>query len=142
MTATYDPTDLDTTTASGRLNVVRFLVGDIDVTDAQVQDEEITFWLTQSSDNTYSAAASLASGLASQYAKLVSTKLDGALSAEYNDLYERYQTLADQLRSDGQRLNGNSLGIFLGGVPSTTTSYAFYRGQFRHPDCSTLKEVP
>ena len=34
MAWSYDPTDLDTTTASGRLNTVRLLVGDTDELDS------------------------------------------------------------------------------------------------------------
>ena len=45
MAWSYDPTDLNTTTASGRLNTVRLLVGDTDTTDQQVQNEEVTFSL-------------------------------------------------------------------------------------------------
>ena len=137
MTVTYDASDLDESTASGRLNIVRYLVGDTDVDSAETQDEEINFWLTQNSDSIYPAAASVASGLASKYASLVSTKLDGALSAEYNELYERYQKLAAQLRLDNIRLNGASVGVFIGGVSSNPDckSYAFYRGQFSNPSC-------
>ena len=47
MAWSYDPTDLNTTTASGRLNTVRLLVGDTDTTDQQVQNEEVTFSLTE-----------------------------------------------------------------------------------------------
>ena len=42
MAWSYDPTDLDTTTASGRLNTVRLLVGDTDTLDQQKENEEIT----------------------------------------------------------------------------------------------------
>ena len=42
MAWSYNPTDLDTLTASGRINTVRLLVGDTDTTDQQVQNEEIT----------------------------------------------------------------------------------------------------
>ena len=45
MSWSYDPTDLNTTTASGRLNTVRFLVGDTDTNDQKVQNEEIEFSL-------------------------------------------------------------------------------------------------
>jgi hypothetical protein len=47
MAWSYDPTDLDNTTASGRLNIVRLLVGDTDTVDQQVQNEEITFGLSE-----------------------------------------------------------------------------------------------
>ena len=47
MAWSYDATDLGTSTASGRLNSVRLLVGDTDTNDQQVQNEEITFALAQ-----------------------------------------------------------------------------------------------
>jgi len=54
----YSVTDLNTTTASGRLNSVRLLVGDTDTSDQLVQDEEINFALAQANDNVYYAARS------------------------------------------------------------------------------------
>jgi hypothetical protein len=48
MTWSYNPSNLGTDTATAeRLNVVRYLVGDTDVDDQQVQDEEITFALSR-----------------------------------------------------------------------------------------------
>ena len=42
MTWSYDATDLDTETNSGRLNSVRYLVGDTQTSDEQVQNEEVS----------------------------------------------------------------------------------------------------
>jgi len=86
MAWTYNAADLNTTTPSGRLNTVRLLVGDTDTTDQQVQNEEITFSLAENNDNTYLSAAWIARAISSKYARLVTTKLDGALSADYSDL--------------------------------------------------------
>lgn len=134
MTVTYDPTDLDTSTPEGRVNVVRLLVGDTEVLTAELQDEEITFSLGQSQDKVYYAASYCASILASRYADFVDTELDEALSADYSNLFDKYRNLSTQLLNDAKRLDGSSLGIFIGGIPSNTeTSYAFYRGQFQHP---------
>ena len=57
MAWSYETTDLGTATASGRLNAVRLLVGDTDITDPQVQDEEILFALAQEGNNVYYAAS-------------------------------------------------------------------------------------
>ena len=57
MAWSYDPTDLDTTTASGRLNTVRLLIGDTDTVDQQVQNEEITFALSENGNNVYYSGA-------------------------------------------------------------------------------------
>jgi hypothetical protein len=51
MAWSYNPSNLGTDTDAERLNVVRYLVGDTDVNDQQVQDEEITFALSQVGDN-------------------------------------------------------------------------------------------
>lgn len=137
----YDVTNLTNTTSDGRVNVVRFLLGDTDRTDEQVQNEEITFALSQATNNPYYAAAFCAASLAAKYSRFVDTDLDGALAEKYSDLAKAYRRLSSQLRSDGQKYLGNSLGVFYGG-----TSYAqehtvntntdrprpdFHRDQFR-----------
>ena len=43
MAWTYDETDLDKTTTSGRLNVVRLLIGDTDTNDQLVKNERDHF---------------------------------------------------------------------------------------------------
>ncbi|HEY9819116.1 MAG TPA: hypothetical protein V6D20_25385 [Candidatus Obscuribacterales bacterium] len=143
MTWSYDPTDLDNDTASGRINVVRLLVGDTDTNDQQVQDEEITFALTQTSNNTYNAASYIAANIAAKYARKVTVELDGALRGEYGELYRHYQKLASQLRQDSQRYNGASLGLAVGGVSIATIEAvrantdrvkpSFRRDRFRYP---------
>jgi len=115
MAWTYNAADLNTTTPSGRLNTVRLLVGDTDTTDQQVQNEEITFSLAENNDNTYLSAAWIARAISSKYARLVTTKLDGALSADYSDLAKQYQGLADQLEYRG-KTDGASIGVLAGGL--------------------------
>ena len=94
MSWSYDPTNLDTDTSSGRLNVVRLLVGDTDTTDQQIQNEEITFALAQTNDRVYFAAGWAARTIASKYSRQVNTQIDGALSADYSDLAAQYTKLA------------------------------------------------
>ena len=69
MAWSYDPTDLDTTTASGRLNTVRLLVGDTETLDQQTQNEEIVFSLSENGNNTYYSAAWIARAIASKYSR-------------------------------------------------------------------------
>ena len=118
MAWSYDPTDLDNTTASGRLNIVRLLVGDTDTVDQQVQNEEITFGLSENGNNIYLSASWIARAISSKYSRQVTTSLDGALSADYSDLAKQYQTLADQLEYQG-KTNGASVGILAGGITKT-----------------------
>ena len=142
MAWSYDPTDLDTGTTSGRLNSVRLLIGDTDVSDQQVQNEEITFALTESNNNIYSAASWAARTVASKYSRRVNTQLDGALSADYSDLAEQYYKLAEDLEYRG-KTNGATLGVAAGGltisdinaVRSNTNRVegSFRRDRFRNP---------
>ena len=120
---TYDPTDLDTSTASGRLNVVRLLIGDTDTNDQKVQDEEITFALSEKADDVYKAGSLACRFIASKYSSLVDTQLDGALQESYSDLSDKYYKLATKLsnlaNTDGGAVN---LGVFAGGVSKTTVA--------------------
>jgi hypothetical protein len=115
MAWSYDPTDLDTTTASGRLNTVRLLVGDTNTEDQQVQNEEITFGLSENGNNVYYAGAWIARAIASKYSRQVTTSLDGALKANYSDLSKQYKVLADDLEYQG-KTSGAVIGVLAGGI--------------------------
>ena len=138
----YDVTDLDTTTSSGQLNTVRFLVGDTETLDQQVQNEEVTFALSENGSNVYLSAAWVARAIASKYARRVTTQLDGALQANYSDLSKQYMQLADQLEYQG-KTNGAAVGILAGGITKsgieavrTNTNRiegSFRRDRFRNP---------
>lgn len=120
----YDPTDLDVTTASGRLNVVRLTVGDTDPTDEQVQDEEINFALAQNSNKVYRTAAFIAEVILAKYARLVTTEVDEQMLVHYTDLRDNYRNLVATLK-DKASIEGASLGV--GGKTYDST---FERGQF------------
>ena len=115
MSWSYDPTDLDTNTASGRLNTVRLLVGDTNTVDQQVQDEEVTFSLGENGNNVYYSGAWIARVIASKYSRQVTTQLSGALSADYSDLAKQYQALADSLEYQG-KTSGAAIGVLAGGI--------------------------
>jgi hypothetical protein len=77
MTATYDLADLTINApADGGVSNVRFFLGDTDVTQPQVQDEEILFAI-EIRGNYWGATAMCAWALSSKYARLVSTSQDG-----------------------------------------------------------------
>lgn len=142
MAWSYDPTDLTTDTVSGRLNSVRFLIGDNDTNDQQLQDEEIQFALAQSGDNIYSAGAWSSRALANKFARLVNIDLDGQLAAEYSDLTSQYLQLADSLEYQAKKVSG-ALGMVAGGISKTDMRLArqapdrvkpsFRRNQFDNP---------
>ena len=142
MAWSYDPTNLDTTTASGRLNAVRLLIGDTDTVDQQAQNEEITFSLSQNNNNIYYSGAWSAKAIASKYSRLVNTNLDGALKADYSDLAKQYKVLADDLEYQAKTL-GAVIGVLAGGITKTGVESvrantnriegSFRRDRFKNP---------
>jgi hypothetical protein len=142
MAWSYDATDLDTTTASGRLNTVRLLLGDTDTNDQQVQNEEVNFGLAQTNNNVYFAAAWCARTVAAKYSRQVNTSLDGALSADYTDLAKQYTSLAETLEYQGKK-TGAVVGVAAGGITKSgiatvrantdRISGSFRRDRFRNP---------
>lgn len=143
MSWTYDATNLDKTTASGRMNVVRLLVGDTDTNDQLVQNEEISFALAESNNNVYFAGSWAASTISAMFARRVDTQLDGALSADYSTLAKQYKALSNDLREQGQKYSMSGASVRAGGISSAAIkaaqaltdrpSAAFYRGQFDNP---------
>ena len=119
MSWSYDETNLGTSTPAERLNTVRFLVGDTNTLDQQVQDEEIEFALSEKNDNVYRAAAFVCRTIASQYARRVNTELDGALRSDYSDLMGNYQALAREMDRTA-KTTGGSLGMSVGGTRRST----------------------
>lgn len=142
MSWSYDPTNLDNTTTSGRLNTIRLLVGDTDTVDQQVQNEEIIFSLSENGNNIYLSASWIARAISSKYSRLVTTSLSGALSSDYSDLAKQYQTLADQLEYQG-KTSGASVGVLAGGISKTQIETvrantdriegSFRRDRFKNP---------
>jgi hypothetical protein len=116
MSWSYSASDLTTTTSAGRINTVRLLVGDTDTTDQLVQNEEITFALSQSGDNVYYAAVWICRAIAAKFSRMVTTQLDGALSANYSDKAKQYTQLAIQIEAQGKKTSGKALGISAGGI--------------------------
>jgi hypothetical protein len=115
----YSASNLNTTTASGRLNSVRLLVGDTDDADQLSQDEEILFALSQANNNIYYSAAWVCRTIAAKFSRMVDTQLDGALSAKYSTRSKQYQQLAAQVEAQGKKTSGKSLGVFGGGYSSS-----------------------
>lgn len=115
MAWTYDPTNLGTATLAEQLDSVRFLVGDTDTNDQQVQDEVIAFALEQFNGNIYSSAAFVARGIAAKYSRLVDTDLDGQLAESYSQLQKHYKDLAKELEMQSLT-NSAGLGFSAGGI--------------------------
>lgn len=115
MAWTYNLAQINTTTSEGRKNTVRFLIGDTDANEGQVQDEEILFALQVNSDRVYPAAAMCALSIYTKYAKLVNTELDEALRADYSDLAKNYKTVYGIL-SEKSNVSDARLKMFVTGT--------------------------
>lgn len=82
--------------ASSPLDATRYLVGDTLETDQLLQDEEIQYELTQSS-NVLLAAARCCEAIASKFARLADSSI-GQTSIKASQKYLQYSTRAAQLR--------------------------------------------
>ena len=118
MSWSYDKTDLNTSTTSGRLNVVRFLTGDTNSSDEQISNEEVIFGLAQNNNNIYATAAWVCRTIASKYARQVNLNLDDQIEAEYGELHNHYMRLADMLEYQGKK--NSTLGVKAGGLSKAT----------------------
>lgn len=144
MSWSYDPSDLDKSTPSGRLNVVRLLVGDTDTTQQQVQDEEINFALLETNNRIYLASAWVANSIASSYARQVDSEIDDTLFAKFSQLHQHYRTLSENLSRDAVRFGDSTFGVKAGGIKVTEVDTArqdtnrvqpkFADGEFRNPE--------
>lgn len=119
MAWSYDERNLNTTDALGRLNATRFLIGDTNEDDQQVQDEEVAFALAQANNNTYFAGAFLCRTIAAKYSRNVDVKIGGALEETSSQLQAHYLELAEALEYQAQK-TGGVLGIKAGGITVST----------------------
>lgn len=119
MAWSYDERNLNTMDALGRLNATRFLIGDTNEDDQQVQDEEVAFALAQANNNTYFAGAFLCRTIAAKYSRNVDVKISGALEETSSQLQAHYLELAEALEYQAQK-TGGVLGIKAGGITKST----------------------
>lgn len=143
MTVSYDPTDLDKTTASGQLNIVRRLIGDTDVDNAILQDEEINFSIDDNNSDVYKAASDCAMMIANTYSKEVNVDIEGFIQIDFSDLAEQYKTLSASLKDKASSGTSFKFGIVGGGTTKSDYIAAlnnpnrkqpkFIDGQFDNP---------
>jgi hypothetical protein len=100
--------------SSTPLDQVRYLIGDTDVTDQQVRDEEIEWALTQFS-NIYHVASLVLRSLQSRYARMVDCTV-GSISMSHGKKAEALKSKADEM--DRLAKLNISVGIraFVGGI--------------------------
>ena len=108
MAATYtDP-------SNSANDAVRFLIGDTDVSDAGLQDEEIAFALSEAGNDTYLAASLCARALAAKYAALVDTRFE-SVASDYSQLRDNYYALATRLEAQSKKFGSRGLGLPVAG---------------------------
>ena len=83
--------------ASNHRDKVRFLIGDTDTADQQLQDEEIDAVLEDSSDDPYLAAINCAEGLSAKWSRKANKSV-GDLSISYGSVAKSFSDLAQRLR--------------------------------------------
>lgn len=88
--------------SSTNLDAVRFLIGDTDTNDQQLQDAEVE-WLLTENGSVYNAAAAGCETLAAKYARKVD-KAVGDLRLAAQQKFEHYRDLAVTLRSRTAKL--------------------------------------
>lgn len=97
MAFTYDETDLSTALAK-----VRTLISDVDSTDPLLSDEVINFYLSEASDNIYTAAYLAANSIQAKFARLVDTSIE-SVSVKYSQKATQYAALAKDLKAQAEQ---------------------------------------
>lgn len=100
--------------SSSPRNELRYLIGDTDTADKQVQDEELDYHLTKNGNNAVSAAIDACEALAAKYARRVNREV-GDLRIESERLMDHYIKLAKRLQKN-KSIRG-AAGIFIGNDP-------------------------
>ena len=135
---TYDPSVMNNDTDEGRKNIVRFITGDTDEDDPQLQDEEILFSLSSNNNKIYAAAYLAVSSIYSKYARLVNVELDEAIREDYSDLLDNYKRLRDNLK-DKTRFENGSIRLIATGLTWSDFDKAYTDPERVKPGIEQLK---
>lgn len=136
MTFSYDPN----LSIGEPRDQVRFLIGDTDVSEPLLQDEEIEFVLVQWAfkGSPYYAASMCAKAIAARLAREVNYS-DDADNLSLDGLQQKYQSLAQDLMSQyNEQMSGG--GPFVGGISygevqdGTVIPPSFGKGMSDDPD--------
>lgn len=112
MSWTYDPTNLITTTASGRKDIVRLIVGDTQTAEQQLQDEEIAYLLTSNDNSIFNASKRAVLALIAKFSREGDIWM-GHTRVERSQRVRNYRTLLERLETDPTLLMAS---MFVGGV--------------------------
>lgn len=127
--------------ASSAIDAVRFNIGDTDSADEQLQNEEISYLLTQNGNNVISTSIQACTNLAAKYARRADRDV-GDLKVKWSQLQKHYRELAATLRRT--KLANGDINVMAGGVYDATGDAdransailqpRFKRGQFNNPE--------
>jgi len=126
--------------AESDLQAIRFLLGDTDITEPLLQDEEILFLASQWAleHSVYYAAAICAETVAARFAREVTVNSDSQ-TVSTSELQQKYQNLAIQLRSMHEQSMAGGV-VDVGGIlinefrDPTVKPLAFARGMHDDPE--------
>jgi len=104
----------DETGLAERINNVRFLIGDTDSTDYAITNDNVSFALTQASDDVYLAASICARALAGKYATYVDTRFE-SVASDYSQISKQYYALATRLEAQSKKFGSRGLGVPVAG---------------------------
>ena len=95
---------------------VRWLCGDRDTNDQLIENEEITFALSESGNNLYRAAAMACRAIAAKlFNSLTLDKAPGSVSYDAAERAQGFLDLAAELETKAT-MSGSAAGIFAGGI--------------------------
>lgn len=122
------------------IDTVRFLIGDTDQSDPQLQDAEVTGLLTQNGGDPYQAGIEACRALATKYARQAD-KTVGDLHIAASQASKAYEAMVDQLQAQALRHAGPM--VYAGGISRADkeidrmdpddVSPAFWEGMFDDP---------
>lgn len=110
---------------------IRFLIGDTDMDDAILSDEEIASLLIMESNNVFGTASLACSVISAKYSKLVDRTLGKEISENLSDLSEQYERKSEHFAK--LKNNKQSYTPFMNQDVAEKT-YAFTIGMMRNDE--------
>jgi len=133
-------------------NYVRFLINDVDSTDALFSDEELNYVISEWSGNAYNSARECAEILIARFSRLADSTSksvgDISVSESFSQKIQHYKELADSLLRRQMRKNPPRLWVNTESMKSTDDrsisdyNTDFYAGIHDNPNSSYDQRVP
>ena len=127
-------------------DAVRFLLRDTSTSDAEFEDAEIE-WLVSEQPNVYKAAANGARAKAAEASDSLASKTVGSLTLTYSERATRWLDIAKTLDAQANKGLGSTIQPYSGGISKSDKEATaseddydppfFWRGQFDNPGAQT-----